>query len=1565
MKKNDKKLFGSLMKMAFICVVLTCVFAFTSCDSGSSLHNCAFGGIPVKTSSDNTSQEISIQSFVDRMQEAISADKNNKLLMFYLASNVKLEKEVILPEGRFVGICKGAFDIENLQYTVVDSNGDGIIEDAGIFTFVCGMHGGHGDRAYTYVDQSIIDLFGRSGVNMFERFGRNNTSINIALKEDVRINPEYTSLKIPSGYTVGICTNDYQFTDNLGIGTSGGVLREVDCKAEYYHICSYLADDAYVASQSNLNYLISVLAGAHPGDMVCVYLSEDISWEGEISAPKGVTVMICLNGFSANGKIKNGGSSKFAEYNEPVGASGSLDNQTGVESDIGDIFFYQCSTHLCLDICDNGMMLGYNEKSIEWNNIALQSIANPISPEVVYCMLEEDVDLTVIDGIDMNVCVNGCRNRTEQRSEQGRIYYYNCASSHDCAVINLINTMVGGTSDSEEDESSAAAVTNRYLLASQADEINQIFSKLPYGLHSYSLTADLVAGGTVYAPSNTVVAICTNGYSTEGVSFAQNVIVYECNFRHCDYLDAEIAAFDQGVFDLFGVIISAMGMNSLKMNFDYSIAIMEDVVIPYDVEVQEGYVLTMCSCGYNLSATEGNSLTGYVAVHSDCEIPVENSSKLCSDCGQHMHANKCVCDEVVEKHICAVPELVGMLSQYSFTSSPLNTDSVAEINRVFGSINPDSKYSPFYYLTADVVGGGTITLPESAVVCICLNGYSLDDVVIDENGGTLFIYECREHFCTECGVQTYAFDQGVFDLFDALMEFQYPITIYSDMVFGLLEDVTVREDLFAVGENSDARLYICTCGYQAQGFTDDVSILHTDVKSYSRPAACNHDSWQTFNYATFREITSRDGTVILPPGSYYYCLENDFQLPVTLTVTPGVDIHICLNGYMLYSPFIWFDSEMFGNGYPEAQSMSLANVLEGGALNIHDCSESQSGEMAVRFLRKNGEILLMLSENNEGFSAIGEGLSAIFGTYFSNIATNQGTINIYGGTLNGMVGLMNLDNGVINVYRGRINAGFVGVMQGAILEDNSSSDPQLYLGDGAVVSGAGAGVLGIVGDVDINGAVINSGSVGVVSGLTIANGGITSAADTSITINGGSINLGNTESIQSVYSTIGLAQSGTEIVDFSSLLGDDSSLYVAMVTSGTINMESDFDVNASVTYNESLPYIDIYMLGYNSVNASADVEGKYSVLVDGVANVGDSKNFVPIEGCTSTYNSDGDMVIIPTPSGNAYADINNMSVSTQGDVILNLYVTVYDEHIFDKAEVTVIYDGVKYTSPIRDLEPETMLDGSTGYRISIPVSAKDYKEKISYYFVLPQGYSYETWAELAGIQVNNNDVSIEYYLDYIINYDGENSYIEESKPLAIAMKNYCEAAAGYFGVSDGYTVPDDMADDMQSAADFITNEENGFKPTREGDYATSSAVLTGTTVMLRSPFALRVYFKMTDGSVLESVMVNDCALTLDGAVIADENGTMYRYYSTENEKEPYCIEISGIYAKDLSNKFVYDFGDWSFEYSVMSYAYSILTSSKSSAAAKDTVKALTVYYHEALNYYNANHSTEGEEGGAE
>lgn len=1569
MKKSNKKLFRSLIKITFLCVIIACALALTSCDTSTTLHTCMFDGTPVKDEADASAGVIAESTFKAYAEEPLRADGSNKLSMFYLAADMTLDAPLAIPEGRFVGICTGVRTLKNLSYSVVDSNSDGTTEDGGVFTFSCGKHGGHGDRMYYYLDQNMVDLFGRSGVSLYQRVAKDNTTVNVALKTDINIEPSYTSLKIPSGYTVALCTNGYAFSDNVGIASGGGILREVDCKADYYHICPYLADDAYVVNQSNLQYLFSVLGSAQPGQTVCVYLSEDISWEGEISAPKGVTVMACLNGFSANGKVKNGGSSKFAEYSEPAGASGS-DNQTGVESDIGDIFFYQCSTHICLDACDSGLMLGFNENSTAWNEIALKSLANPVSPETFYCLLEEDVEPHVIDGIDMKVCVNGYRDRVEQKGDNGSIYYYNCASSHDCAVTDLINSLVssGSSGDDATTEQSDNYVFNSFLMASSVDDINEIFSELSSGFHCYSLTSDLIPSGTVYAPSDTLVSICTNGYSTEGVSFSENIVVYECGYVHCDDIDSEIVAFDQGAFDLFEIILSLMGFDALELGFDYTLALTEDIVLACNLNVLDGYTLTLCSCGHSITAIEGCAVTGNIDVHTECRVIPETSSEICPKCNQHAHGDECVCESVTEEHLCIVPEFMGILENYTFTATPLCANTVAEINSIISTANFENGDSPFYYLTDDIVGGGVISVPKELLACICLNGYSLGDAAIDTDGGMVFVYECREHYCTTLGASTYAVDQGVFDFFDALMNFEDSLTLSFDVVLGLLEDVTVREDMFVYSEDYDSRLYICDCGYEANGFGDDVVIVHTDEQQEQpQPptSQCDHESWQALNYATFREITDKNGNVILPPGSYYYCLENDFQLPRTLTVTAGVDLHICLNGHMLYSPFVWFDSEMFGNGYPEAQSMSLANVTEGATFNIHDCSESKSGDMAIRFFRKNGSLLLTISENNTGFSALGEGLSAVLGTYMASIANNYGTINVYGGNLHAMTGFVNVGNGVINIYSGRINAGFAGVMQGGVTDESVIGDPQLYIGEDAVVSGTLVGVLGLFGDVELDGGIVNAGVAGLVSGFDVEGEGV-SGDFSSVTVNGGCINLGNVANAQSVYTTIGLVNSDMQLTDVDQILGGDRDTYIAMATTGTVNLESDVKINAPATYTDDSLAVDVYMLGEkNTVNVSNGVESTYNMMVNGVVNVGDSENFVPIPGCTSTFNSEGDVVIIPTPSGDGYANISNMSVSTKGDIILNLYVTVYDQSILDKAEITVIYDGVEYTYPISDLPAETMADSSTAYRISVPIAAKDYKEDISYYFVLPDKYSYDNWAELVGIQVNNNTTSINAYLEYILENPESRVDIEAAQPIARAIQNYCASAAGYFGISDGYTVPDTMAEAMQSAAEYVTNVENGFKPTREGDYATSPAVLTGTTVILKTPFAVRAYFKMTDGSVLNTVKVDGYELTLDGDELVDDKGTVYRYFSTGFKDDPYCIEVSGIFAKDLSHKFIYDFGDWSFDYSVMSYAYSVLSSSKSSAAAKDTVKALIVYYQEALNYYNANHSPEGEEGGAE
>lgn len=1547
MRKSNghKRRFGIAFKILIICVVIASVLAITSC-SESSDHKCLLGGQKLTTTSGTD-----FSNMVSNLTSGVHC--------YYLTGNITVSQTIKVPEGVFVGICRaGNYNITTQNgielFEVVDTDtvgteGYGTIDAGGIYIYNCGVHGSHAGNTYYKAEQSMIDLYADSGSNIYSRLATNR-QLNIALMSDVVIDDE--SFIIPEGYTLRICLNSpdtaddpslihsLTIADGLDLTKNGGELVIINCLSSTYHECMHLDNNKVLPidgqSSISMNQALAKINALQSGDVFWGYLVNDLEWQGELSVKEGVTVAICLNGFDANGSVKTG------KVTETV-----TDAETGVTTEVtnnyGNILFFDCSNHLCQDINDTGEMLAIREGSLDWTIRTLKQIYGTSSNLIpVWLVLEEDVDVPVIDGFDFNVCLNGFKNRqpvkenkTDDGAVTGRVAYYNCASVenslyHSCDLINLITQGTMQCNPIEVDN---------------VNDLNELFSNFttetPYLLH---LTSDITGSGVVTPPENTMITICLNGYTMDGVTFddslGQLIFVYECDSRYCDKSGEKVVALDQNILDFLEMISS---MTSVYIDSNTCIAVTENVVIPSNVfEIKDGYTLNLCTYGYSVTGVENDPS---IALHSGCQ-----------NCTDTEPDEEEYAPPLVKPHssVCFIPTFAGT------EAIKLNASNLDQANSVLGSVS-EEQGGAFYYLSSDIVGSGVLKATENTIAAICLNGYTISDSITLADG--VFVYECKEQYCSELGETVYSFDQGIFDFFTAMYNMDPPedttqpmFNVNSDFAFALTEDVVIPENLFAIADG--AVLYICTCGNDIVCGKDimqsnDKVVIHHDCEAgHLGCDVCDRKNALPFNYDTYSDIIDNTGRVILPPGSYYYYLENDFQLTRTLTIPDGVDLHICLNGYDLQSAYIWSDSRTYGYGYPESTSTGIAMIEPGGVWNIYDCSEKMTGDISLKFFRKdkNGdgirELLLTVSDDNEGFEGLGEGLGAVFAAYLSNIATNAGTINIYGGNFNSMIGFINTDNGVINIYRGNINSVGVGVFQISLNDSSSNTNSSIYIGEGTTLSAGLVGVYGMCGDVTLDGGTVNAGLIGIA--LTSES----EDTETCLTLNGGSINVADSsqmlDTMTETWATVGISASDIDM-NLGELSGISDSI-TAVTTNDNIVINGDVTVTAGdMTQQLETPYADMNLSHDTTVTVSESVTGNYTLSVEGTTQVGKNDIFSPAENCMKIINSEGEFVIMPVPSGGEYAKVHAMSASTKGEITVNLYAKAVSDI---ESRILLYVETVNSSEPLvynlSEVE-RVVINGVDTYRLPISISAKDYESAITYYFVLlpaEEGVN-DNYADFVGAKMGTNTVSVKEYLDQLI--ESSDIYGDKAADLALSMKNYCAAVAKHFAVSDSYQTPSELENAMDSV-DVETVKD--YAPTRDGDYENSIVVFKTATVMLKSTTSIRIYFDIAEGHTLDEIDVSVAFSVMDSAA----DYTNVTVGETGYKSRPYYVEISGIYAKDLNKIFSITIDTWTVHYSVMGYVHTVL---KNPGAFGDdvvnVVKALNIYNEKAVVYFNCEH----------
>lgn len=1677
MKMNRGRKTIGFIKLICLSVLLASVFTLTSCNN-SGPHSCIYSVNAVNSDTQN--------SFIANITNNEHLLTENQMMFYHLDIDFAATEKLKIPEGRFVGVCLGNGKKFDAQYEVIDANNDGTVGAGGIYTYTCGTHGIHSKNNFVYIEQNLIDMFSHSGASLYEiladRFPDSANNINVALRENVHISDTEINRSIftvPADKTLNVCLNGFTFTSDFDMMANGGMLIQFNCQDPSYHECLHLMDNAVPINQSNFDVIFQLIASKDPGTYHA-YLTSDISWDDVRSVSAGTEINVCLNGFNATGSVDNA-------------------------QEKGKIYFFDCSHHLCQDICVSGEMFPINSNSAQWTlEYVVAKYANTSNPPTIYCVLEDDIDVPVIPGLNLRICLNGFKGRDDKYGQNGSVVYYNCASNHNCGVASLmqlsstpifsssvegVNEKIGSvgaggpylfnlTSDLEGtgtltapegalvgicldgfslgnvtvdegsnifvygcstqycnkamkeltsfdqsafdflvaigkmaygslsisadiqltvsedivinaddvrigdgytvdictcghtvsglDEVSGVVIHDECyvrsskhscgmstilnsvgieansisLVENTADGINSVLAKLESGIYCYNLAYDLVGTGEITAPEGVVVAICRNGHSLDGVTVADgsNVFIFECGKHYCYGLNKTIHSFDQGAFDAFDFLL---GGKPLYVAETTVIAISEDVTASFDITVADEAIFSICTCGHSFTAL-GN--TEGVLTHNDNNLDSNN-------------------------HNCYVAQMLSpLMSAAGVELQPLYACTVDECNDELAQLTNGS--FAMYYLTSDILGTGTITVPEGCMVAVCLNGFSLGAAEIG-NENSFFVYECGEQYCTHVQAYLPAFDQGAIDLIGyALCDDNKTVYYNTSIYMALLSDVTLN---YNVNVADNCAMHVCTCGNSldiAEGITAKNVYTHDDCIAeedmYSTDGGiecivcCRRDA-KPLNSATLRDMIDYSGKVILAPGSYYYYLENDFQLSRALIIPDGVDLHICLHGHTLVSAYIWHDNSTFGGGYPEANALNIASVAAGAVFNVYDCSPDMSGEMTLRYFRtdKDGDgiresVIMSVSDSDDTTTSFSEGIGAILAAILSNIVTNEGTVNIYGGNFNAITGFLNEPGGVINIYRGKVNTIFAGVLQTTLLSNDddsivSYSDSSVYFGENLVLNTGLVAVFAQGGDITVEGTVINSGMVGIASIPGVENNYGT------LTINSVEINTGYDDVFFHNYDNVMSSLIGTSASfftdeekekEFTQGLSSEINLYYGVVAPDSFNISGDVDITQgempAMTEGSAA---DVYFMGTSDVSIGQITGDTISILADESTVLGDTDAFEALQGCTMVTNAKGEIVIVPVTTVEGFASVTHMSVSAEGDVKINLYAEI-DPTVVENVVFYITYgnDIITYTAADATI---VELDGVSKYMFSIHTAAKDYADEVTYFFILTSSPN-EKYSNSVDVRIAENAISVADYLDTIIT-DTADQYDEDTTLIAMAMKNYCASAANHFGTASGYSVVEGMEEYMA-----LATKENlaDLKPLREGDYEISPIVFKNATVILKTTTTIRIYYEVMDGAVVDSITVNGEYATL--GVTADGRA---------------FVEIAGVFAKDYFTGYeiVFKTADtsWTLYYSVASYAYSVIANpTYYTASAVDTCKAMVTYGYIAAQYYEKANSNP-DEGGAE
>ena len=883
----------------------------------------------------------------------------------------------------------------------------------------------------------------------------------------------------------------------------------------------------------------------------------------------------------------------------------------------------------------------------------------------------------------------------------------------------------------------------------------------------------------------------------------------------------------------------------------------------------------------------------------------------------------------------------------------------------------------YCYLVEDVTIDNTYPVPEGYKLIICTNGFELEC----EMEGEVYVYDCTPHVClneggsemialsTEALRSYYRFANEVWNLdVVPLPAGNYAVMEYLDFTGIKVVVAEGTEITLCVNEFVDETQYVALENFIVMN-EDSVTI-----DSCIYPLASRHACSELSPHITAIELDERGFAPYLNSKNEFitegkgveqaYALTSDIVLDAPVVIPSRAKIQICLNGYSV----AWTQTEK--------QTASLFRVQYAAELTISDC-----------------------------FGGAG---------YVNSIETtpveNFGTFTLNSGVLLGNVGVINYGNFVMN--GGTVNGVIAGVIQSVATDKEAflHSSVVSMVVRGGVINGAFVSVAGEAGSMAIENVVLNTGLIGLLAYNEVDNakiGDLTiNVSETGMTALREMLNEDSYESLlESEYGAFlqlgyyaGMLVAGEVTVTGDVSIGVEKAMLQPFV--------KEEKGKVSLVYPVML---DIVLAGNGKLNVKDGVEftDTYSVAslnddpAQPVVNKALEGVFVPAQGFVSYEDANGELLIIEASEApfmkNAQLESYNFDLEN-GRIVFNFYCYFSDEFIEnDDALVKIIYGDGK-------VDEFCVADGAelsaNQYLFTVSFMAKDYQKNVKIQFtdgtyawfgvgsidpqyiwqntIGAQGISVKEYLEsvigfkemydekapemIAAMEAYYEEIenleegatkpeppiSEEYY--QVLLYVG--SYIPEYAKVAEAMLAYCEAAAVQFGVEI-----EEEAKPIQPIATYAVKEVVNSKPSEdewtdvtaetlaayqavmhENSVMPAGIQMAGITLVLEAYTNIRIYFNLSKD-------ISNYTFTI--------NGEDARLQSSKKDNQKFLL-ISGLTASELKDMYTISITDgkdtFTFDYSAMSYMYTVLAKDGYAETLKDLARAMWVYATRTENF---------------
>lgn len=310
-----------------------------------------------------------------------------------------------------------------------------------------------------------------------------------------------------------------------------------------------------------------------------------------------------------------------------------------------------------------------------------------------------------------------------------------------------------------------------------------------------SMSEEVHWTGTLTIPDGVFIGICTGGfdYSMGELVLEGRGGIYLLNCQntlteHKDcqaFTDTDVMYITQDIVTMYEDWAKAYGVTEPILNENLSFALLEDITFTTNILAPaEGYTRNFCKNGHTLTFGAGVDFSAF------------NGTVNILDC-QNM------------------PKLVHSCAVAHYSTDPITMENIADYLQQMPALPVGTVVC--VHLAENIDYEAEVKLPDGVIVAVCLNGFTLSGVKVDDSVSTVggfFTYDCEEHTCRIAGqtqTATYTLTQDVVNFLEAAYEIS-PSLVKRNSHYALMGDVTLESELWLADEG-------CTVSFCKNGYS--------------------------------------------------------------------------------------------------------------------------------------------------------------------------------------------------------------------------------------------------------------------------------------------------------------------------------------------------------------------------------------------------------------------------------------------------------------------------------------------------------------------------------------------------------------------------------------------------------------------------------------------------------------------------------------------------------------------------------------------------------------------------